>query len=207
MPTLHSKQGQDQTAQVFIPQSSEHFQGDATTSLSRDWPIFACTAQHTAHSLLQGNTAHSCPNCYPPRPPRVPGCRAAPQPASPSLARSRRLPAQAQELVFACAELQEVPDRSFLQPAKVPVNDSPAVWHINLPQNRYCPQPWSLTKSLTKMLNRTGPSTDPWVTPLATSWTLTSTLNPAGSWCNPRQSFMGSCWTDPWTSHFKCLGL
>jgi len=45
-------------------------------------------------------------------------------------------PARGQDFVSASAELQEVPDSSLLQPAKAPLRESPALWHINLPQNR-----------------------------------------------------------------------
>lgn len=49
-----------------------------------------------------------------------------PSPAGPSLAWAGATPAQGQDLVFAFAELHKVPDSSFLHPAKVPLNDSPA---------------------------------------------------------------------------------
>ncbi|KAF1440525.1 Zinc finger RNA-binding protein, partial [Pygoscelis papua] len=105
------------------------------------------------------------------------------------------VPRWLQNFALPLVELHEIPIGPFLQPVEVPLDGSTTLWHIshssqfvssaNLWRVHSAPS----SRSLMKVLNRTGPSIDPWCTLLVTSLQLGFILLINTFWAWPFSQF------------------
>lgn len=92
-------------------------------------------------------------------------------------------------------ELQEVPVGSFLQPQMVSLDGNMTPWHIRHSSQFTAHCKFSegtllpSSRSLMEMLNGTGPSIDPWDTPLVTALHLDGVLLFFTLWTQPFSQF------------------
>lgn len=85
------------------------------------------------------------------------------------------IPLLLQDLAFPLVECHKIHLCPIPQPVEVPLNGSTRLWSISYlvsPANLLRVQPVPSSRSLMKMLNRIGPSIDPWGTPLVTGLQL-----------------------------------
>ncbi|KAJ7399991.1 hypothetical protein BTVI_109665 [Pitangus sulphuratus] len=120
--------------------------------------------------------------------------------------------AKVQDSALGLVELHPVGISPTLQLVQVPLKSPPAFQLINAPPqlgvicNLLMLDSISSSRSSTKMLNRTGPSTDPWGTPLVTDHQLDAAPFTSTLWARPSSQFLTQHrvpLSKPWDASFS----
>ncbi|KAK4821248.1 hypothetical protein QYF61_016547 [Mycteria americana] len=132
--------------------------------------------------------------------PQVLLCRAAFQPLFPKpVALHGVAVAQVQDLTLGLVEPHTIDLGPSIQPVRIPLQSLPTLKHINTPAqfgvicNLLRAHSIPSSRSLIKILNRTGPKTEPWGTPLVTGCQLDLTPFTTTLWAQPSSQFFTHC--------------